>query len=838
MADAFSWERVLRERGMLEEPHDESVEPEVTVPDQPPVLIISDRSAQSTSMGSIADSGEPEDVAGTGHVTGEPETILPLPTTEEPLIETSAEIAPPMIQEQAEPVAPDFGATPVIGSDGGPVAVPFGPPEYAGPPAPEFRENEAEEPSEIDAPATISVAESEAIVLVEENSEVVNDGPMESHSGEVANDAGAMMEPADSPASSESEPEQPWMVIKTADGDAETKGPAEVTVVLEDSTDLPERSPSPILPKPVAPRLMSDRQESQVLSQLVTADQMKQAKARQKETKEPLPAILVSLRFTSEKRILQAYAHQLGVSPWHLEADHPSDEALACLTCEACREYVMLPVEKRGDLLLVAMANPSDVAAIEAARNLSGLRVEPVLALHGRVLSAIESAYNKREAREAKNVDSLVEQAMKDVSAEVQAVRKQERAVLTEADTRPVIGLVNQIVSDAIRMKASDIHLEPRYDRVEIRYRVDGHLLKVREIPAELAPMLVTRIKIMAEVDIVEHRMPQDGRISAILEDGATVDLRVSVLPNIHGPRIVLRILDKSVGLKQLDQLGFDVENLALFRALVKKPYGLFLVTGPTGSGKTTTLYAALNEIKQDSNNVMTCEDPVEYDLEGINQSQVNERVGLTFAHQLRAILRQDPDVVLVGEIRDQETAQTAIRAALTGHMVLSTLHANDAPSAIPRLLDMGLDPYLLSTALIGTMGQRLLRTLCSDCRTRRRPNEDEIRVLAEQFGCLDVDSLWEANGCERCYGTGYLGRMAVHEVLPITDEVGRLVASRASVEELREVAGYYGFQSMQHDALARVLAGDTTLTEATRILFFDTIPRRAESRASHLRAA
>ena len=782
MAEEFNWETVLRERGMLEEPHDESVEDVAqAVPDSPAVMVLS----------------EPV----------EPEA--PSVTWEA----TPAEEVPELVSAEVEVVESEVSL------------VFFGPPEFCGPlPAVEIQEPVAAPdvfgPVEFCGPLPLEIEAASIPFEVESETMVLEQPPTEPEP--IVPEVVAEIEP-------EAEPESEPVVLEVQSFEPEPVVALEVPAPVEPASGPTRREPV---------RLFSDRQEQQVLSQLVTPAQMKQAKARQKETKETLASILVSLRFTTEKRLLQAYAHQLGVSPWHIETDPPTAESLTFLPYDLCVQHAALPVAKRGDLLLVAMANPGDVAAIDAVRNASHLRIEPVLADEARLLAAIEKAYNNLESREAKDVDTLVEQALNDFATTERTAAKPERAVLTEAETRPVIGLVNQIVSDAIRMQASDIHLEPRYDRMEIRYRLDGQLLKVRQIPAELMPMLVTRVKIMAEVDIVEHRMPQDGRITAQLENGNTVDLRVSVLPNVHGPRIVLRILDKSVGLKRLDRLGFDSENLAMFRALVGKPYGLFLVTGPTGSGKTTTLYAALNEVKHDGNNIMTCEDPVEYDLEGINQSQVNDKVGLTFAQQLRAILRQDPDVVLVGEIRDQETAQTAIRAALTGHMVLSTLHCNDAPSAIPRLLDMGIDPYLLSTSLIGTMGQRLLRTLCPHCKDQVEPRAEDLDILRNQFGASEVDTLWQAVGCDRCYGTGYLGRMAVHEVLPVTEEVGRLVAARASVEELREAAGYYGYQTMQQDALNRVLAGQTTLSEAKRLLFFDTIPRRENPRSSHLRAA
>ncbi|MCX7800013.1 MAG: ATPase, T2SS/T4P/T4SS family [Fimbriimonadales bacterium] len=557
---------------------------------------------------------------------------------------------------------------------------------------------------------------------------------------------------------------------------------------------------------------------------LITQEQLDQALALQRERPGSLGSILVSLGHITEDLLLQALAAQHGVSAWRLERDAPKAAAVAKVPEHICRTYQVLPVEVRGDLLVLAMRNPYDLDAIDAVRNVTGMRVEPVLAQEDRLANAIEKAFQHRGRSE--HFDGYVERALEEFKPQDERSRK---ATLTEEDTRPVVGLVNQILIDAIRMGASDIHIEPRADRVDLRYRIDGELHPIRTIPQGLMPMLTTRLKILADLDIVESRLPQDGRISVEV-DGRDVDLRVSVLPNYHGQRIVLRILDKSVTLKKLDELGFSPQNLRIFRNLIHKPYGMILVTGPTGSGKTTTLYAALREVQKKTNNVMTCEDPVEYDIDGINQSQVFEKVGLTFAMQLRAILRQDPDVVLVGEIRDRETAETAIRASLTGHLVLSTLHCNDAPSAVPRLLDMGINPYLLSTSLIGVMAQRLLRTLCADCRV---PDDDgEDRALLEAvLGHNQVPTIYRAKGCLKCGSTGFRGRIAVHEILPVTPEVGSLIAEQAPIEAIKRAGARYGYEPLQVDAIRKVIDGRTTLAEAQRLVFFETLPTQPAER-------
>ncbi len=566
-------------------------------------------------------------------------------------------------------------------------------------------------------------------------------------------------------------------------------------------------------------------------NRLITRDQLDQALAMQQERPDPLSQILVRTGAIKENLLLQAMAAQIGVAPWRLEEDQPSPEALSKVPGEICRKYQVLPLRVRSDLLLLAMRNPEDLDAIDIVRNLTKMRIEPVLADESRLASAIDSCYSADGAPVKAAVDALVVKAMKDVDGKVADAQRTQRAVLTEEETRPVVGLVNQIVSDAIRSQASDIHLEPFFDHLEVRYRLDGQLVKVREIPQALIPMLTTRIKIMADLDIVEYRLPQDGRITAQI-DKRTVDLRVNVIPNYHGQRIVLRILDRASSLRKLDELGFAPTNLALFRAMVEKPYGMVLVTGPTGSGKTTTLYGALSELKNVANNIMTCEDPVEYEIPGISQSQVNEKVGLSFAALLRAALRQDPDIILVGEIRDRETAETAIRASLTGHLVLSTLHTNDAPSAIPRLLDMGVDPYLLSTCLVGVTAQRLVRRLCPHCRVEDA--DPQVRsFIGDALGSDNAPMVFTSKGCNRCMKTGFKGRMAVHEVMPVSGGVVSAIASHSPVDAIRQAGAEYGYQPLQVDAMRRVLDGSTSMEEVRRVVFFETWKRLAEGQAS-----
>ena len=566
--------------------------------------------------------------------------------------------------------------------------------------------------------------------------------------------------------------------------------------------------------------------ETLVSLRLITAAQLNRALETQKNSPAPLGTILVEQGAVTEELLLNALAAQLGVRPWRLEKEPADKAALARLPRSLCRAHQVLPVAIQGDLMMLAMVNPHDMDAIDAVRNATGLRVEAVLADAARLDRAIESAHGAHRRND--ELDGLLDAALQGVGED----KHRETNSISEADTRPVVGLVNQILTEAIRAGASDIHIEPRADRVDVRYRVDGEMRIVRTVPSRIQRMLVTRIKIMAELDIVEYRVPQDGRISVDI-DGRDVDLRVSVLPNHHGQRIVLRILDKSIALRRLPDLGFDGTDLELFSGLVAKPYGMFLVTGPTGSGKTTTLYAALGELSHERNNVMTCEDPVEYEMDGVNQSQVNEKVGLTFAKQLRAILRQDPDVLLVGEVRDGETAETAIRAALTGHMVLSTLHCNDAPSAVPRLLDMGIDPFMLNTSLIGAMSQRLVRQLCPCCAVRDAPSAAEENVF-RAYGVGAPRRLSRPGGCSACEGSGYKGRAAVHEILPVVPEIQALIADRAPMVEVRAAGARHGYRPMQRRALEMVASGKTSIEEASRVVFLDA----AYAQTSPLRIA
>ncbi len=555
-----------------------------------------------------------------------------------------------------------------------------------------------------------------------------------------------------------------------------------------------------------------------VAQRLITKDQLDGVMAVQREKFQPLGQILIQSGLLTEERLLQVCAMQKGVAAWQLQSAPPDPEVVSLLPEKVCRINMLIPVQIKDGRLLIAMRDTDDIDIIDMVRNITKMRVEPVLASEERIVEAIVNNFGVDDSH-SQALHRYVNDAMDEFGSDSGASEVGE-TVLTETDIRPVVGLVNQIFEDALRMHASDIHIEPRKDRIEIRYRVDGQLIRVHDIPVKLKAPLIARIKVLAHLDIVEYRTPQDGRLNMKF-DGKSVDMRVSVLPNYHGQRIVIRLLDKNVALQQLPALGFSEHNLTMYQDMINKPYGLILVTGPTGSGKTTTLYASLNQLRKVSNNIMTCEDPVEYDIDGINQSQMSEKLGLTFSAQLRSILRQDPDIIMVGEIRDKETAETAIRAALTGHLVLSTLHCNDASSAIPRLIDMGIEPFLLSSALIGITAQRLVRILCPHCKTKYKPSEQELLTMGLKKS--QAEHIWRPGGCAACMNTGYKGRVAVHEIFPAPQAIQHAIAAHEPMDSVRALAEEYGYQTLQHAAIERVLSGETSLGEVSRVVFFDT---------------
>lgn len=556
-----------------------------------------------------------------------------------------------------------------------------------------------------------------------------------------------------------------------------------------------------------------------VAKHVITQAQLDMALVEQRRTRARLGETLIALGLASEEQITEARAFQLRVGYLNLEDYQPNPEVAHLVSESLARTYKLTPIKKTHDRLTIAMANPQDVEAVDIVQAETKCRVEPVLVTEWRILDVIDRSYGRSDSED---LQAYVFQADKDFANELveEDYNEDIDEVARQGRLAPIIRMVNFFLVEASRKRASDIHIEPRRNTVDIRYRIDGDLRLIRSLPKSLHAPLTSRIKVMSEMNIAERRLPQDGRIT-VRVDNKAVDLRVSTNPTLHGERMVLRLLDRSQGLIPLERLGFSPTAFHVFNELVKQPHGIILVTGPTGSGKTTTLYAALNMLKSERINIMTVEDPIEYELDGISQTNVHGKIGLTFANQLRTILRQDPDVVLVGEIRDAETADVAFRAALTGHLVLSTLHCNDAPGAIARLIDMDVEPFLVSSAIIGVQGQRLIRLLCTEC---KEPYEadDRTKILLGLPPEKEA-TLYRATGCIACDSTGYKGRTTIVEVMTMNDELSRLSLGKAPSRQLREVAIKNGMITMRQDAAEKVIAGVTTVEEVQRKIFLES---------------
>jgi type IV pilus assembly protein PilB len=541
---------------------------------------------------------------------------------------------------------------------------------------------------------------------------------------------------------------------------------------------------------------------------LVTPDQLEHARAEHDRTGRPMSRLLLEQTGLAETDLSRVVAEVSGFEYVDLDEYQLDPTATAMVSDILARRYWALPVAWEGETLVVAMADPSNVVAVDDIRSITGARVRVVVATPSCISSAIDRSHR---------IDADVEETTLALdSAEEEEDLAQLREVTEDA---PIVRLVNLLIRQAVQDRASDIHIEPAERDVRVRYRVDGVLHDVMRTPKRVQSGLVSRLKIMADLDIAERRVPQDGRVSVQLA-GRQVDLRVATLPTIFGEKVVLRILDKGTAMLDLADLGFLPGTMSRFETAFTKPYGTILVTGPTGSGKSTTLYATLNRLNDPAKNIITVEDPVEYRLPGINQVQVNTRAGLTFAAALRSILRSDPDIVLVGEIRDRETAVIAMEAAITGHLVLSTLHTNDAASTPTRLVEMGLEPYLVSSAIDCIVAQRLARRLCDRCKELYAPSSSELAAAGwDDTAEPPPDRLWRPVGCGTCGRKGYLGRFALHEVLLVTEELEALIAERAHSEDIRKVAVAQGMQTLRQAGLAQVAAGVTSVEELLRVV-------------------
>jgi type IV pilus assembly protein PilB len=542
---------------------------------------------------------------------------------------------------------------------------------------------------------------------------------------------------------------------------------------------------------------------------LVSADQLDDARAEQGRTGRPLGRVLLERQALSEADLAQVVAEVAGLEYVDLD-EYPLDPtATSAVSDVMARRYTALPISWDGDALVVAMSDPSNVVAIDDIRSITRADIRVVVSTPACITSAIDRSHR---------VDADVEET---TSLALDTTEEEEDlAHLREVtEDAPIVRLANLLIRQAVQDRASDIHIEPAERDVRIRYRVDGVLHEVMRTPKRVQNGLISRLKIMSDLDIAERRVPQDGRVSVQLS-GRQVDLRVATLPTVFGEKIVMRILDKGTAMLDLADLGFLPGTMARFESAFSKPYGTILVTGPTGSGKSTTLYATLNQLNDPAKNIITVEDPVEYRLPDINQVQVQNKAGLTFAAALRSILRSDPDIVLVGEIRDRETAAIAMEAAITGHLVLSTLHTNSAVQTPTRLVEMGLEPYLVSSAVDCVVAQRLARRLCDRCKEPYKPTSAELAAVNwedEADGC--PDELFRPVGCGTCGRKGYLGRFALHEVLLVTEELEKLIAERAPSEELKRVAVAQGMQTLRQTGLAQIAAGLTSVEEILRVV-------------------
>jgi type IV pilus assembly protein PilB len=543
-----------------------------------------------------------------------------------------------------------------------------------------------------------------------------------------------------------------------------------------------------------------------VSENLVTPEQLSASLNLQQESGRQLGAILVEQGLLDQRVLTQALARQLGLPTIDLRRERPTDEALAIVPEATARKYVIMPMRLVDDVLDVAIANGADPAVREALERLPVNAVNIYLAPPQDVQFALNTHY-----RVLSSVDDQVQQFWADAAPVTEIVE-------VAGGDAPMIQLVNKIVAQALRDRASDIHVEPTDGRLRIRYRIDGALREVLSLPATAGPELVSRIKIMAEMDIVERRRPQDGQFQMNL-DGVGLDVRVATASTIWGETAVLRLLDKRRSMKQLSDLGMPPDSHERYLSIVHKPYGMIICSGPTGSGKTTTLYATLAEISRSELNVMTIEDPVEYVFPAVNQMQINLQADVTFASGLKSILRQDPDVILVGEIRDQETARIAVQSALTGHLVMSSLHATDASSALYRLLDMGIEPFLVSSSLVGVVGQRLVRRVCDACAAPYEPTAQELKWY-HYLGGADKDRFMRGTGCNFCSDTGYRDRLGVYEVLEVTEEIGQLLVAGASPHDVRDLAMSQGMRTMGQEAMAAVTNDVTTIDEVIRNVY------------------
>ena len=553
----------------------------------------------------------------------------------------------------------------------------------------------------------------------------------------------------------------------------------------------------------------------------ITQEQLDEALTIQSEKTAPLGEVLLRQGHITERDLLEALGEQLDL-PFvpHIKNVEVDSDLIAKIPIHFAKRYEILPIKRNNGSVEVAIADPLNVYPLDDIRLLLGCQVVPVLATSATIIDTINRIYE----RESDTAQQIIEDIDDELSLDALSQELDEPTdLLDTSDEAPIIRLVNSMLYQAVSQKASDVHVEPFEKDIVVRYRIDGILYNVLNLPKRIQPSIISRIKVMGGLNIAEKRLPQDGRIRIKIA-GRDVDIRVSVVPAAHGERIVMRLLDKSSTILKLEDIGFSGEKLETFNRLIHNPHGILLLTGPTGSGKTTTLYAALSRINSPDKNIITVEDPVEYQIKGIGQIQVNPKINLTFANGLRSIVRQDPDVIMVGEIRDHETAEIAIQASLTGHLVFSTLHTNDSAGAITRLIDMGIESFLVSSSLVAIMAQRLVRTLCRHCREAYEPSNEELKGLGIQGDALQGKRPYRAVGCPRCMGTGYMGRTAIFELLVVNEDIRSLIMKQSDSSAIKKAAVKHGMLSLRQDGVQKVINGITTTEELVRVTQEDVI--------------
>ncbi len=599
---------------------------------------------------------------------------------------------------------------------------------------------------------------------------------------------------------------------------------------------------------------------------LLTEEQLLDALKEQKIKGKRLSSVLIKLGYVSEDALTAILSQQYNIPSVKLSQQKIDRGILKSVAYETAKRYQIMPVAKQGDTVVIAMADPSDSFAVDHVKFLTGMKVSVVIASESDIENSIEAYYKGKSLLKPQNgdappplpdtgnllkkeksfvsdpdfdpsqetgdqfstdqlqvddLDQVVGSALDEVTVIDDKARKEDDDAMRAGDA-PIVKLANNIFYEAIRARASDIHIEPSEQLLQVRYRVDGVLHSVLKLPAKIKNALTSRIKILSHLDISERRLPQDGRFKLKFGKGREIDFRVSTLPTIFGEKVVMRILDKANLKLDLNAIGMEPDALQSFLAALDKPYGMILVTGPTGSGKTTTLYSALNRLNRPGINIMTAEDPVEYNFFGINQVQVREEIGLSFAASLRSFLRQDPDIIMVGEVRDFETAEIAVKAALTGHLMLSTLHTNDAPGAITRLVNMGIEPFLISSSLVMVIAQRLARRICTECKREQQVSPDTLLKLGFTEDLLEKATCYVGAGCPSCANTGYRGRLAIYEVMPIKEELKDLILQGASAHEVKREATRLGMLTLRQSGIRKVLEGLTSIDELIRTTFED----------------